>query len=166
MQPIQRFNTFEDFQVAHLSQETTTIWTVGDIYTDETKSQYKRVTFKCVHDKKEEAIKSRGNCNRPNQQYQAKGCEAVIKENVYEVRLINNNHNHDVNEQLYKMYMQTRKLTEAEEKEASELIQSGGDANKIAERMSTKTEYTIFEQSINTNKTTKQQTKSWHLMRS
>jgi hypothetical protein len=29
------------------------------------------------------------------------------KANVYEVRLINNNHNHDVNEQLYKMYMLT-----------------------------------------------------------
>ena len=124
---MQRFNTFEDFQVTleHLSQETFTVWTVVDsLYTDETKSQYKRVTYKCAHNKKEEAIKSRGNCIRSNQQYQAKGCEAVVKfnlkakENVNEVRMINNNHNHDVNEQLYKMYVQTRKLTEAKEKDA------------------------------------------------
>ena len=78
-------------------------------------------------------------------QCKGKGCEAVIKvnlkanENVYEVRQFNVNYNHETNEELYKMYTQTRKLNEAEEQEAWKLIQAGGDAKKIAELMFTNT---------------------------
>jgi hypothetical protein len=65
------------------AKETFTVWPLADsLYTNETKTQCKRATFKFVHYKKEEAIKSKGNCIRPNQHYSAKGCEAVIKVNT------------------------------------------------------------------------------------
>ena len=148
MHQLKKFVKYDDFKVALdvFAKETFTIWSLVDsLYTDETKTQYKRATFKCVHYKKEEAIKSKGNCIRPNQHYSAKGCEAIIKvnlkanENVYEVRQFNVNYNHETNEELFKMYTQTRKLNEAEEQEAWKLIQAGGDAKKIAELMFTNT---------------------------
>ncbi len=82
MHHLQQFNSYDDFKSAFdkLATETFTVWTLVDsLYTDATKTQYKRATFKCVHHKKEEEIKSKGKCLRPNQKYNAKGCEAAIK---------------------------------------------------------------------------------------
>ncbi len=41
---------------------------------------------------------------------------------VYEIRQLNLHHNHEVNEELYKLYAKSRKLNEAEEIEAWEQL--------------------------------------------
>ena len=61
MHQLKKFVTYDDFKVALdvFAKETFTIWSLVDsLYTGETKTQYKRATFKCVHYKQEEAIKS------------------------------------------------------------------------------------------------------------
>ncbi len=82
MHQLQKFVKYDEFKVAldAFARETFTVWLLVDsLYTNEPKTQYKRATCKCVHYKKEEAIKSKGNCIRPNQHYSAKGCEVIIK---------------------------------------------------------------------------------------
>ena len=79
MHQLKKFVKYDDFKVALdvFAKETFTIWSLVDsLYTGETKTQYKRATFKCVHYKKEGAIKSKGNCIRPNQHYSAKERDA------------------------------------------------------------------------------------------
>ena len=91
--------------------------------------------------------------SRPNQNSFWTGCEATIKGQIrnfaFTVKSINDNHNHAIGSNIYSLYSQQSKLTEALKKQILDASKLGAQSSSLAKHISDQTGRHIKTKKIN-----------------